>query len=149
MGHIKEEEAKGELLELYDYVKKTKYQEYYDYLVKKGTTEILIEVKWVECRYKTATLYFRCNQLKKLLKAKDFLVYVKTTKGNFFISPSQIYKYAHVHYNQLNPTNCFSVCISAFFNGINFTVKEPEHCLLCSGKLIDWIKTDNTKLLQD
>ena len=138
-GIAKENEAKKHLKEIYDYVKQTKHTEFYDYLVKKGTTKILIEVKWVECRYKTAGIYVRWNQIQKLLKAKDFMLYIITSKGNFFISPSQVYSFAHVHFNRMNPSEK-SILITAKINNNNiFEIIEPTHCLNCNGRLFDYL----------
>ena len=140
-GVKKENEAKAHLEEVYDYVLQTRQREFYDYLVKKGTTDIFIEIKWVECRYKTAGIYINWKQFKKLLDAKDFMLYILTSKGNFFISPMQVFTFAHVHYNRLNP-NEKRILITARINPNKvFEIIEPTHCLNCDGKVIDYMKT--------
>ena len=138
-GVKKENEAKAHLEQTYDYVKQTKYCEFFDYLVKKGTTKIFVEVKWVECRYKTAGVYINWKQFQKLLNAKDFMLYILTSKGNFFISPIQVYSFAHVHYNRLNPHEK-RILITATINNEVFELVEPSHCLNCNGRLIDYMK---------
>jgi len=138
-GVKKENEAGNIFRGMFDYVEQTKHNKFYDYLVRKGTSNLLIEVKWVECRYKTAGIYLRWNQLMKLFHAKDFMLYILTSKGNFFISPPQLLEYAHIHFNKLNP-NEKQVLITAQFDGKQFHITSPVRCLNCLGFLSDFIK---------
>jgi hypothetical protein len=138
-GHLAEDRAEVHLRDIYDFVQKSKYGTFFDFLVKKGTTDILIEVKWVECRYKSVNIYLKWKQAMRLFNAKDFLLYILTPKGNFFISPEKVLKYAHVHYNFLNPHEK-NILIRATLADEQFVVMEPQKCLYCDGKLDIYLK---------
>jgi hypothetical protein len=138
-GVRKENEAKQHLEAVYDYVRQTGQRDFYDYLVRKGTTDIFIEVKWVECRYKTAGIYINWKQFWKLIAAKDFMFYILTSKGNFFISPEQVFDYAHVHFNKNNPhEKC--ILLTAMFTDGKFALVAPTRCLNCNGTLTDYMR---------
>lgn len=135
-GITKEREAGEYFNTIFDDVTKTKNGEFYDYLVSFGTTKLLVEVKWVECRYKTANIYLRWRQAMKLVLAKDFLLYITTSKGNFFITPEQVYDTAHVHSKPGNPKD-YTIALNAVWDGKSFSVSGAHRCLNCEGKLSD------------
>jgi hypothetical protein len=139
-GIRKENEAKQHLEAVYDYVQQTGQRDFCDYLVRKGTTDIFIEVKWVECRYKTAGIYIYWKQFWKLIAAKDFMLYILTSKGNFFISPEQVFDYAHVHFNKNNPHEK-RILLTAMFSEGKFDLVVPTRCLNCNGTLMDYMRS--------
>ena len=147
-GIIKQKEAKGHLLKIYDFVESTKCLEFYDYLVKKGTIQTLIEVKWVNYRYKTISISIRWGQAKKLLKAKNFMLYIMTPKGNFFISPEQFYEYSHVHYNGAN-VHEKRIYLAAMLVDGEFQMTYPYRCPFCDGFSVDYIDQGKQPLLID
>lgn len=134
-GHKAEIEAKEILKKLFDNVKKTKSNEFYDYLVKKGNLDIKIEVKYCPIPYKSGYIHFRWNQFKKLVSHGAFLVYFMTDKGNIFLTPRQIMENGHLHYNGKNPTE-LSVFIRVKINDQGkLKIIQPEHCKFCLGVL--------------
>ena len=132
--------AEKHLERIYWCVENTKYGEYYDYLVKKGVTDIKIEVKYCEINVETAYLNIRWGQFMNLLKGGEFMIYLMTNRGNGFIKAEDLIKKGHVHHNEISP----SLKRFCWFIGIedeNFVFMTASQCRskLCDGSIKVWL----------
>lgn len=124
---------------LFDSVKRTEYNSFFDYLCKKGPYQFKIEVKYTNLTGKNNIGYilFYEKRMIKLLSQSDFLLFITTKKGNIFVSPKQIYNYGHLHYNKLNPDTRRIVLKVCEKKGKIFLV-HPKKCRNCLGILKDF-----------
>jgi len=140
-GITAENQAKDILRSTFSNVTRTKYGTFYDYLVKQGNLPIRIEVKYYEIKYRSVVIVLKWRQLWKLIKSKEFLIYLMTNKGNIFISPKQIFKLAHIHHHYLNP-NLKTIKLKVTMEDGKLKVIEPNKCnpFLCDGTIKKWLK---------
>lgn len=139
IGKLAEDEAKKTLEKLYDVVKETKHNEFYDFLVKLNDIETLIEVKYITMIHRSGHINIPFKRMIQFIKHGDFLIYYMSNKGNKFITPEEIYETGHVHYNELNPSE-LRILIRIKKTDDGLKVIEPEACRFCIGRIKDVIK---------
>ena len=133
--HLSEEEAEKRFVKLFDDVKRTEHSSFFDFLVKKGLMNFIIEVKKIYLgKSRTASLIIHEDQMIKLLAQKNFLLYVITEKGGAFFSPEQIYNFGHLHYNTLNP-DMRKIYIKFQYEDNNLFMIPITKCRNCCGIL--------------
>jgi len=144
-GNIAEDKTQATFEKLFNTVKQTKYTEFYNYLVSKGTLNIKIEVKYYDMKDKDfAYLYLKESQFKKLLKSENFLIYFMTNNGSIFVTPKQIFKFAHIHHHEFNKNVLNIIMKFKFING-NLFFTDLIRCKRCLGKIKDVINIEVDK----
>ena len=140
-GVIAENQAKDILKSIFSNVTRTKYGTFYDYLVKQGNLSIRIEVKYCEIKYQSVSMVLKWKQFWRLIESKEFLIYLMTNKGNIFISPKQLFNFAHVHHYQRN-FDLKTIRLRVTIKNGKLKIIEPEKCnpSLCEGTIKKWLK---------
>lgn len=129
--------ARIHLAKYYSNLKKSKYKEFYDYLGTKDGRQIKIEVKYSYIQNKSAHLIIQPGQFNKLVASKDFVIYLRTNRGQLFIDPLGLLSHAHIHFNKLNPHEK-SIVLRIYDAGNgDLKLKELENCQMCDGPVLN------------
>lgn len=128
---------------LFDDIKKTEHNSFFDFLIKQGFHEFMVEVKRIYIGKRgIASLIIQESQMISLLSQKNFLLYIQTDKGGAFFSAKQICNFAHLHYNKLNPMHR-TVVIKFKYESNNLSMIPIQKCRNCLGVLNEFsIKKD-------
>jgi hypothetical protein len=125
-------------------VKKSGHQCFYDYIGTIKGKRIHIEVKYVYFKYHSANLSMKFAQSMNLIKGGDFVLYIRSNRGQCFVDPIQFMSFAHVHFNRLNPkTKNIMIRIYDSGNG-ELSIKELQSCQLCEGTLRNWLTNNQS-----